>query len=86
MLSSLHVPRALKKGRFEVLKLVDIIIYMQLLRVYRDIDLTDAKASIWLLMLNGFPVTLSALLFEDELHCPFCMLDDGGLNLDLGLW
>lgn len=80
---SLRVLRALRKARFEILRMVDIIIYMQLLRVYGDIDFADAKAGVWLLVLNGFPVALSALLFEDEFHCSLCVLDDGCLDFDL---
>jgi len=56
------------------------------LTVYRNLNLANTKTSVWLLMLDCFPVTLSALLLEDILHSPFCMLDDGSLHLDFGGW
>lgn len=85
MLISLRVLRALRKARFELVikNGRHNIIYMQLLCLGRkNIDVADAKTGVWLLVLDGFPVTLSPLLFEDVLHWSPCVLDDSCLNLD----
>lgn len=52
------------------------------LSVYRNLNLANTKTSVRLLMLDRFPVTLSALLLEDILHSAFCMLNDGSFHLD----
>lgn len=45
-------------------------------------DLFDAKTGVWLFVLYGLLVTLSALLLDDLLECALCVFGDYGGDLD----
>ena len=52
----------------------------------REFDVAYPEAGKSLFVLDRFSVSLSALLLEAIFHDALGMLDDGGLNLDLGGW
>jgi hypothetical protein len=51
-----------------------------------NFDVAYPKASKFLFVLDGFSVSLSALLLEAVLHDALGVLNDGGLDLDFRRW
>lgn len=48
-----------------------------------DVNGTDTKAGICLLVRDGFLVTFSPLLFEDDLHLALGVLDDSCCDINV---